>query len=133
MPLFVMVMYDQIIGATATSKLNMLVLGVVAALALDIVVRRIRMTTLTELSTRLGYQLGVGAIAKILKLPHRMTDRASLSAQVARVKDIERIRGGFSASVLQSAMDLLFVILFAPVIYQIAGWVVLVPIVATDC
>lgn len=129
MPMFVMVVYDQIIGSGATDTLQMLIVGMAGALCLDLLTRRLRMATLADLSERLGYQLGAEAVGKILKLPSRMTERAPLSSQVARVKDIERLRGGFSASVLQSLMDLPFVLLFAGVIYVMAGPLVLVPLV----
>lgn len=129
-PMFVMVVYDQVIGSAASNTLYMLVLGVIALLALDLVVRRLRVATLSQMSANLGYHLGSNAVSKILRLPSRLTERATLSAQVARVKDIERVRAPFSASTLQSFMDLPFVLLFALVIYILAGTVVLVPLAA---
>jgi ATP-binding cassette, subfamily C, bacterial LapB len=130
MPMFVMVVYDQVIGSAASGTLYMLVFGVIALLSLDFVVRRLRVATLSQMSANLGYHLGSNAVAKILRLPSRLTERATLSAQVTRIKDIDRVRGPFSASVLQSFMDLPFVVLFAVVIYAMAGLVVLVPLVA---
>ena len=128
-PLFIMMIYDKVIGARSMETLPMLILGVVVAILTDLGLRIIRAQKLGAIAGRLDYLVGTEVFRQILYLPPQFTERATLTTQIARLKQFDSIRDLFIGPTAASILELPFVIIFIFVIALIGGWLALVPAV----
>ncbi len=128
-PIFVMVVYDKVIGGHSPAALPLLVLGILLALGADYFFRAHRAELSGRIAGRVDYILGVSTFAKLLKLPLAYTERPTVSSQTARLKEFESIREFFSGPSLSALIDFPFLILMLGAIAAIAGGLVVVPIV----
>ena len=128
-PLFIMVVYDNVIGARATGSLPYLVGGLSVALAVELVLRMVRSKTIGMVAGRLDYIIGVETLKKLLYLPPQLTERATVSSQLTRLKQFESVRDLFSGSAASLFLELPFVFFFIIVLALLAGEIAIVPIV----
>lgn len=129
-PLFVMGVYDKVIAAESTRMLAFLGAGAVAAAGFEYALRRMRARVLCHASLRLGYVVGNSVFGRLLGLPSILTERAGVSSQLSRVKDIDRVRDLLGGTLGQAAMDLPFALVFLVAIAVIGGWLAVIPVAA---
>ena len=127
-PLFIMLVYDRVIAAGAPEVLPMLAVGVLLAIGFEWALRRIRSQGLSWLAARMDNIVGNRIFAHLIGLPPALIERASVAAQIARIKTFESVRDFFSGSVFLSLLELPFVAIAALAIYAVAGPLVLVPL-----
>ncbi|CAK0744472.1 ATP-binding cassette, subfamily C, bacterial LapB [Azospirillaceae bacterium] len=128
--LFVMTAYDTIVPSGDMVSLAMISAGAVTAILLEFMARRMRTRALVYGSIRLSYLVGAHIFQRLLNLPAQLTERASVNAQIARLKDVERVRELLTGPVAQAALDLPFVLVFLVCVGVIGGRLVFVPILA---
>jgi ATP-binding cassette subfamily C protein/ATP-binding cassette subfamily C protein LapB len=128
-PLFIMVVYDNVIGARSTNSLPFLVGGLSIALGVELVLRMVRSKTIGMVAGRLDYIIGVETLKKLLYLPPQLTERATVSSQLSRLKQFESVRDLFSGSAASLFLELPFVFFFIIVLALLAGEIAIVPIV----
>ena len=129
-PLFVMVVYDKVIGQGSGTSLPMLTVGVLIILGFDLAFRLAKARVLARVAGRFDHVLGVGVFQKLLRLPVSRTERASASAQIARLKEFEGVRDFFSGPLAGAFVELPFVVLLLLVIGVLGGPLVLAPVLA---
>ncbi|MBB4266588.1 peptidase domain-containing ABC transporter [Roseospira visakhapatnamensis] len=129
-PLFVMAVYDKVIGAEATDVLVSLSVGAVLAAVFEMLLRRLRGRVMNRASLRLGYIVGNAVFGRLLTLPSQFTERASIASQIARVKDIDRIRDLLSGPLEQAILDTPFTLLFIVAVAAVGGWLAVIPVIA---
>ncbi|MFV3076853.1 peptidase domain-containing ABC transporter [Niveispirillum fermenti] len=127
-PLFVMAVYDKVIAANQPDLLIMLGVGAIGACLLELAIRRARTRTMAHAGARLGYLVGNAVLGRLLNLPSAMTERVSIAAQLARVRDIDRVRDLLTGPLAQACLDLPFMLLFIGAIFVMGGWLGLVPL-----
>ena len=127
-PLFVMVVYDRVIGSGSVQVLKVLVVGIALALACDLGLRVVRAQVLAYVAARVTSLVGAATLRQILFLPPAYTELASVSGQVSRIKEFESAREFFTGPLATVVLDLPFVVLFLAVIAWLAGPVALVPL-----
>jgi len=132
-PLFVMSIYDKVIGSGSKSMLIALAIGAFGAMAADTVLRSIRAKILAFIGGRLDNVMGINIFQHLLGLSPGFTERASIGAQVARLKDFESVREFFTGPLATMAMELPFALFFFAVIFLLGGVLALVPIIGTCC
>ncbi len=128
-PLFILLIYDAVIGTNTPSALTWLVIGVVGALVLETALRYIRLRMITWLSARVDNTVTNDIFHRLLHLKALFTERSSVAAQLSRIKAFEAIRDFFSGPLFLSVIELPFVVVLIFVIALIAGPVALVPVV----
>ena len=128
-PLFIMLVYDRVIAAGAPDTLPMLAVGAFIAIAFEWRLRAIRSRGLSWLSGRLDNIVGNRIFSHLIGLSPDMIERASVAAQIARIKTFESVRDFFSGSVFLSLLEAPFVIISLAAIAFIAGPLVFVPVV----
>lgn len=128
-PLFIMVVYDNVIGARSTSSLPYLIGGLSVALCIELVLRILRSKTIGMVAGRLDYIIGVETLKKLLYLPPQLTERATVSSQLSRLKQFESVRDLFSGSAASLFLELPFVIFFIAILALLAGEIAIVPVV----
>ncbi|MGH1536860.1 MAG: peptidase domain-containing ABC transporter [Gammaproteobacteria bacterium] len=128
-PLFIMVVYDNVIGARSTHSIPYLVTGIAIALACELIFRLVRSKTLGLLAGRLDYIIGVETFKKIMSLPPTLTERSTVISQLSRLRQFESIRDFFTGPSATLFLELPFVILFIALLAVLGGSIALVPMV----
>lgn len=127
-PLFIMLVYDRVIAAGALGTLPMIALGAFIAIAFEWKLRNIRSTGLSWLAGRLDNVVGNRIFAHLIGLSPSLIERASVAAQIARIKTFESVRDFFSGSVFLSLLEAPFVFISIAAVAFIAGPLVFVPL-----
>lgn len=127
-PLFIMLVYDRVIASGAMDTLPMLVVGVLIAIGFEWRLRSIRSAGLSWLAGRLDNVVGNRIFSHLVGLSPDLIERASVAAQIARIKTFESVRDFFSGSVFLSLLETPFVFLAIAVVAVIAGPLVYVPL-----
>lgn len=117
-PLFIMLVYDRVISPQTTEFLPILAAGVGLALILELCLRLLRSRLIAWVTARSYYIVGTEVFQKIIGLPHIVASRASVTAQLARIKSFESIREFFAGPIFASILEFpaivltIFVLLF---------------------
>lgn len=130
-PLFVMNIYDKVIGTNSLPLLTALCMGVGFALVFDAILRAVRARILAFIGARLDNIMGNNIFQHLLALPPGFTERATIGAQVARIKDFESVREFFTGPLATVFMELPFAIFYFAIIFMLGGVIALVPVIAT--
>ena len=126
--LFVMAIYDSVLGTESVTMLMHLVIGAILTLGADFTLRRLRTRATSYFGARVDNLVGNEVFRHILYLPPAYTERATISSQVARIKDFDGIRDFVTGPQALMLFELPFVFLFLGVIALLVGYVVVVPI-----
>ncbi len=130
-PLFVMNVYDKVIGTGSLTTLAAFCVGVGIALVFDTLLRAVRARILAFIGARLDNIMGNNIFQHILSLPPGFTERATIGAQVARIKDFESVREFFTGPLATVFMELPFAIFYFAIIFWLGGVLALVPVIGT--
>lgn len=130
-PLFIMTVYDRVISAHTPDVLAMLVVGVGVALIMEWFLRQGQARILSGFASRLDNIVSNEIFGRLLSLAPGYIERASVPAQVARMKTFESVRDFFSGAVFLSLLEMPFSILALITIAIIAGPLCLVPLSVT--
>ena len=128
-PLFIMVVYDNVIGAKSTHSIPFLMAGIGIALGCELIFRLVRSKTLGLLAGRLDYIIGVETFKKILSLPPALTERSTVISQLSRLRQFESIRDFFTGPSATLFLELPFVLLFIALLFVLGGSIAFIPIV----
>lgn len=132
-PLFVMAVYDKVVATGSLPTLAFFAFGVGIAIVCDLILRMIRSKIMAFIGARLDNIVGIAIFHKILFLPPAFTERATIGAQVARIKDFETIRDFFTGPMAMVLFELPFVFIFIITIAVLAGPVVFVSMIMMAC
>lgn len=127
-PLFIMFIYDRVIGSQSTRALPLIIVGLLIFLGADVSLRIIRSRLLGYIAGRIDYLLGVATFDRIISLPPAYTENAAVSTQLSRLKEFESLRDFFTGSLAQLVFDAPFSLLFIAIIFSIAGPLAFVPV-----
>lgn len=128
-PLFIKAVFDQVIGAKSLSTLNFLAIGIGMALFCDIVFRYMRSTLLSYIGGRMDNIVNTAVVDKIMDLPLAKLEKASVGAQLARLKEFEGMRAFFAGPIAVALMETPFVLIYVIAIAVLGGWLAAVPLV----
>ena len=128
-PLFIMVVYDNVIGARSTHSIPYLMVGIAIALGCELIFRLVRSKTLGLLAGRLDYIIGVETFKKIMSFPPSLTERSTVISQLSRLRQFESIREFFTGPSAALFLELPFVLLFIALLAVLGGSIALVPVV----
>ena len=128
-PLFIMNVYDKIIGSKTLDALPYFVAGISIALIVELCLRFLRATTLATVAGRIDYLIGKYSFKQITDLPPIFTEQSSVSAQLSKLREFDSIRDFFTGQSATLLLDLPFVLLFIFLIALLAGWLAVIPCV----
>lgn len=131
--LFVMAVYDKVIGGHSVQTLQFLVVGALLAMASETLLRFLRARTFAYFGVRLDTITTTAVFERLLFLPPRLIEGSSIPSQVARIKDFDSIRDFFSGPTGILVLELPFTLIFIAVIAVIGGSLALVPLVLAGC
>lgn len=132
-PIFIMGVYDRVIGTRSAETLAYFVAGILMIIGVEAALRIIRGRALAYLGARIDAQVGGASFQQLLYMPVGMTESAPVSAQLGRLRQFEGIREIFTGPMAAAAFDMPFVIIFIAAIFLIAGPLGWVPITLVGC
>ena len=129
-PIFVMLVYDRVIGAHAPEALMPLLMGALLGLGTEAILRLVRAHTLSWYGARLDYIVGSEIFRRLMCMPVLFTERASVAAQIARIKAFDAVRAFFTGSAFLALAELPFTLILITAIVIIAGPLAFIPVIA---
>ncbi|MBK67126.1 MAG: hypothetical protein CMP22_03225 [Rickettsiales bacterium] len=129
-PIFMMSIYDNVIGDHSKGTLNFLLFGVVLAVIIEFILRCLRTRTISWFGARLDYVVSTNILDKLMKLPAHLTEKASVAAQLSRIKAFESVKEFFTGALALSFVELPFTIILIVAIAFIGGTLVLIPVIS---
>jgi len=128
-PLFIMLIYDKVIGAKSLESLPLILSGVAILILADLVLRFFRAKMMGAVAGRMDYLIGIETFKQLLYLPPAFSERSTVTAQLSRLKQFESVRNFFTGPTASTVMELPFVILFLVTIAFLAGPIALIPLI----
>lgn len=127
-PLFIMVIYDKVIGAKSAETLPYLISGVAVLLVADLVLRYLRAQLLGTIAGRIDYLIGTETFRQLLFLPPVYTERSTVAAQLSRLRQFDSVRDFFTGPNAALTLEIPFAVLFISVIALLGGWLAIIPV-----
>ena len=128
-PIYVMNVYDKVIGVGSFSMLRDFMGGILLVLAGIAVFQRLRSRVLAYIGAQVDKDVGNAIFSKLMYLSPQFTESASVESQVSRIKDFDNIREFFTTSLLTTCMDIPFVLIYLLAIYFLVGNLAFIPVV----
>ncbi|MEP3233683.1 MAG: ABC transporter transmembrane domain-containing protein [Hyphomicrobiales bacterium] len=127
-PVFTMNVYNRVIGSKSLDTLVFFVSAILVTLMFEIYIRHIRGRLIAYVGARFNTQLLIRAFERILNLPISMTESASVSQQIVRLRQFENVQSFFTGPLVSAGLDLPFTIVFILAISLIHPILALIPV-----
>lgn len=127
-PIFMMTVYNKVIGHAALATLDVLAVGMLTLLAFELVLRALRAHVASHTGARVDAALGSEVVHHLLGLPYRALAGAGSGALAERLRELDQLRGFLTGQLPLLLVDLGFVGLFVAALFLIApslGWLTL--------
>ncbi|WP_269930741.1 type I secretion system permease/ATPase [Aminobacter sp. HY435] len=128
-PIFTMNVYDRILPNKSISSLWVLAMGVSTAILFDLLLKTARAALIDHAGRKADLRISYMLFEKVLNTS--LSARPASTGEYAnRVTQYEFVREFFTSNTVSTFIDTAFVFVFLLVIYAIAGWLVIVPVIA---
>ncbi|PWK76754.1 type I secretion system permease/ATPase [Aminobacter sp. AP02] len=128
-PIFTMNVYDRILPNKSISSLWVLAIGVSTAILFDLLLKTARAALIDHAGRKADLRISYMLFEKVLNTS--LSARPASTGEYAnRVSQYEFVREFFTSNTVSTFIDTAFVFVFLLVIYAIAGWLVIVPVIA---
>jgi subfamily B ATP-binding cassette protein HlyB/CyaB len=125
-PLFFQVVMDKVLVHQSLTTLEVIVVGLVAISLFDVLLNGLRTYVFTHTSSKIDVELGARLFRHIMALPLSYFESRRVGETIARVRELENIRGFLTGQALTSVLDLLFTVVFLAVMFWYSGWLTLI-------
>ncbi|MCB1549917.1 MAG: type I secretion system permease/ATPase, partial [Hyphomicrobiaceae bacterium] len=116
-PLFFQIVIDKVLLHRSFSTLTVIAVGLVIIGLFDVVLQYLRSYALNHTTSRIDVELGARLFDHLLRLPLGYFESRPTGQTVARVRELETIRGFLTGQGLTSSIDLLFTLVFITVLF----------------
>lgn len=129
-PFITMSIYDHVIGGDAKHELQGIAIGAALLFVMMGLLRVMRSKVFTIVSNRLSREISQAIVFKLLNNNYAVNQQNSTTSQYNQTQLAERLAGVLSGPLGNALFDIPFVLLFIVAIGILAGYLVIVPIVA---
>jgi subfamily B ATP-binding cassette protein HlyB/CyaB len=116
-PIFFQLVVDKVLVHKGMSTLIVLIVGMVTLGLFETILQFLRTYTLSHTTNRIDVELGRRLFHHLFRLPLAYFETRPAGQTVARVRELETIRGFLTGQGLTSALDLVFTIVFFVVMF----------------
>ncbi|MEP6356337.1 MAG: ABC transporter transmembrane domain-containing protein [Hyphomicrobiales bacterium] len=127
-PIYTMNVYNRVIGSKSLDTLGYLALAIIATLFFEVYIRRVRGRMVAYIGARFNTQLLTRGFERILNLPIKMTESASVSQQIVRLRQFENVQAFFTGPLVSAGLDLPFTVVFILAISIIHPTLAFIPV-----
>ncbi len=113
--------FDEVIYSKAGASLAMLTIAILVVTVVQSIVGAIRNVLLAHFSYKTDLQLNFSYLSHILKLPLSFFESRKNGEILSRLGDLDKIRDTLSSAVLSGVMDVLMLLVSAPVLWGISS------------
>ena len=132
-PLFFQVIIDKVLVHRSLTTLDVLGVGLLAVSFFEVVLGALRTYVFSHTTNRIDVSLGAELFRHLLALPMSYFEARRVGDTVARVKELESIRGFLTGSALTVVVDLCFTVVFLAVMYLYSQSLTLVVLGTLPC
>jgi len=128
MPLFMMTVYNKVIGQGALGTLDVLAIGMVTLFAFELLLRALRGYVVSHTGAKLDLALSSEVVHHLLRLPYRVFEAMPAGQLMERLRQLDQLRSFLSGNLPLLLVDFAFVGLFIAAIFffsPLLGWVTL--------
>ena len=116
-PLFFQVVVDKVLAHRSLTTLDILVIGLVVVSLFETVLGGLRSYLFSHTTSRVDVTLGARLFEHLLALPLPYFQARRVGDNVARVRELDRIRDFLTGSALTLVIDLVFTVVFLAVMW----------------
>jgi ATP-binding cassette, subfamily C, bacterial LapB len=124
-----MALYDTVIPSGSGQSMTMLLVGVGMALVAECIMRHMRNKRLAYFGARMDHFIGCSVFERLLFLPPVYTERASVAAQLNRLRDFESVRDFFTGPLATLFFELPLIAIYGVAMACIAGKLAFIPLI----
>jgi ATP-binding cassette, subfamily C, bacterial LapB len=132
-PIFVMQVYDRVIGHSGIETLKGLVIGMALVLGFDYVLRQSRGRVMQMVALRIDVEVGTRLFDKLMRLPLRTLESRPSAFWQQLFRDVDTLRNTLSGATAILLADLPFVLIFLGIIFVIGRPLALVFVLVFAC
>jgi ATP-binding cassette, subfamily B, bacterial HlyB/CyaB len=114
-PLFFQVVMDKVLVHRGTTTLDVLVIGLVVVVLFESLLNVLRTHVFSHTTSRIDVELGARLFRHLLALPLAYFQARRVGDSVARVRELENIRGFLTGNSMTLVLDALFSVVFIAV------------------
>jgi subfamily B ATP-binding cassette protein HlyB/CyaB len=129
-PLFFQVVMDKVLVNRVMSTLVVITVGLLAVVVFETVLSGLRTYILAHTTSRIDVELGARLFRHLLALPIAYFEARRVGDSVARVLELENIRGFLTGQALSSLLDLAFSAVFLAVMFWYSPLLTLIVVVS---
>lgn len=116
-PLMFQVVMDKVLVHQGVTTLNVIVIALVVMACFDVILNGLRNYVFSHTTSRVDVSLGAKLFDHLMRLPIAYFQSRPVGQIVARVRELETIRGFITGNALTSVLDLLFTFVFFAVMF----------------
>lgn len=127
-PLFFQVVIDKVLVHKGLTTLDVLAFGLIVVSLFEVALGGLRTWLFAHTTNRIDVLLGTELFRHLLALPLAYFEARRVGDSVARVRELENVRGFITGFALTVVIDLLFTVVFLAVMYcysPLLTWIVL--------
>ncbi|MGE5547590.1 MAG: peptidase domain-containing ABC transporter [Solirubrobacterales bacterium] len=129
-PIFVMQVYDRVIGHNSIETLKGLFIGILLVLAFDFILKQSRSRIMQTVALKLDVEVGQRLFDKLVALPLRILETRPSSFWQQLFRDVDTIRNTLSGATAVLLADLPFVFIFLAIVFVLGRPLALVFLIA---
>ena len=129
-PLFFQVVMDKVLVNHAMKTLNVIAIGLICATLFEAILTTIRTYVFAHTSSKMDVELGARLFRHLLALPLAYFQARRVGDSVARIRELENIRGFLTGNAVTLVMDLMFSFVFLAVMLWYSAWLTLIVVVS---
>ncbi len=114
-PLFFQVVMDKVLVHHGVTTLDVLVIGLVVVVVFESLLNALRSYVFSHTTSRIDVELGARLFRHLVALPLAYFQARRVGDSVARVRELENIRGFLTGNALTVVLDVLFSVVFIAV------------------
>jgi len=126
--LYVMAVYDKVIGSRAPDTLMYLGIGALIAILFESVLRYLRARSLAFFGVRLDAIITSAIFERLMFMPPRIVENSSIPTQISRLRDFDSVRNFFAGPLGISTHEIPFTAIFIFTIWLVGGPLVKIPL-----
>lgn len=127
-PLFIMTVYDKVISTESISLLINLSLGMLIALLGVFILQILRSKIIAYIGSQLDGIVGNSIFQRLIFLPSKFTESASVGAQVSKLKNFDTVRDFFTGPFVTIILEAPFTLIFVGLLWYLGGLILIAPI-----
>lgn len=132
-PLFFQAVMDKVLVHRGFTTLDVIAVGLTVVMLFEVILNALRSYVFAHTTSRIDVELGARLFRHLLALPMAYFQARRVGDSVARVRELENIRGFLTGNAITLVLDLLFSVVFLSVMLHYSGWLTLIVLVSLPC